>query len=299
VNISAIGLNWGDGIILDQEDGKFYGKTVDIAFKMGEDLGNDGEILISPSVYEIIKEEEMMKNFDIKYESDHSDCVGGFDYYHIRGHIDDSQLQSYVQIREHQPPEPSSGVQLFRDRLEPSANIDEVDRVIREKMEKENVVVVMFGADWSDYDEKHGLEYSLGVQKLFLQFLCETFEPFSGKKMTSMIFFFHDPVLALKACMKARELIRERNRLEGVTTFPFTGFGMHKGKILVVEGTELLIGDAINTASKLSDDLRDNESIHVSDDIFQEIMNFDEVKVLNMEKKDTGISGLVLEYYLV
>jgi len=287
---------------LDQEDGKFFGKTVNIAFKMGEDLGNGGEILISPSVYELIKEEEIMKNNHLEYESDHSDCLGGFDYYHIRGHIDMSQLQNHMQNGENKPLEesnPSGGIKLFRDRLEPGANIVELDKEIVERMEKAKIVVVMFGVEWDEIEANHGLDFCLEVQKLFLQLLCDTFEPFSGRKMTNMIFFFQDPVIALKACIKAREVFRERNQMEGVTKFPFIGFGMHMGKILVVEGTELLIGDAINTASKLSEDLRVNESIHVSDEIFKEIKEHDEVKVLNMEKKDTEISGLVLEYYFV
>jgi len=78
---------------------------------------------------------------------------------------------------------------------------------------------------------------------------------------------------------------------------PLNGFGIHEGRMLVIHGTELVLGDCINISSKLSEDLGANESINLSDDVYEHIKDREEIKSHSFEKKSSDISGLNIVYY--
>lgn len=112
---------------------------------------------------------------------------------------------------------------------------------------------VMYGLelDWSE-----GTYNVLQKKEKLHKLLEPVWSRFSGTEMEENFFFFEDPVDALLACLEARKTVKQMN--EGKppeAQVHVKGFGLHFSEVLVIPGTDVHWGDAVNTASKLGEDL--------------------------------------------
>jgi len=277
---------------IDREDGKIYGTSVSIAFKLGEDIGEGGEVLFTTAVKEAIKDDEYFKN--ATYTQEHSDLYGGFDFHRLKGTFDYETEYLEPKAAEDHP------CYLFLARRAAGDGFAEVDQQILQKYQKEKSVVVMYGCDWTSILKKHGIQRFLESQAKFLNLLSETFASFDGRKKTVLIYLFDDPVKAVLACVKAREIIKERySDANAEEYYPFEGFGLHSGNILEITGTELLLGDAINTASKLGEDIASGHQINISEEVYLELTKsgHEEVAKITFVEKICDLGALKLKYH--
>jgi len=113
--------------------------------------------------------------------------------------------------------------------------------------------------------------------------------------MSPMIFFFNDPRNAVEACYEARRLILEEMNHQEETSIPLRAFGMHIGKVLVVEGTDILFGDPINTSSKLGEDIGENMEINLSDTVYNLVKDTETTIAFTAKVKD--LSHVHFNYY--
>jgi len=288
VRLSGIGLHYGEGVFKDKE-GKFYGKDVNIGFKVGEDLCEGGEVLVTQRLYDIIISHEAFK--DVEFIKDHSDDFGGFDYYHLRGDtvykFQPSDIGPYYE-------EPNQKNE-FLSRLETNALIGDIDQSIREKYEKLDVASVMFGVDWDDIIDKHGVLHMLQVQSQFLSMLDRVFGNRGGKQMSPLIFFFDDPVKAVEGCIEARNIIVNEMNKDDKTSVPLKGFGVHIGLALHVPGTDILFGDPINVSSKLAEDIAEDMEINITGLVISRIKDIDLGVEFTPKTKET--SGVTFNYF--
>jgi adenylate cyclase len=56
IRLSGVGIHSGEGVWLDKKEGKIFGNVVDKAFRLGEDLCEDGEVLLSQHSWAKLKE---------------------------------------------------------------------------------------------------------------------------------------------------------------------------------------------------------------------------------------------------
>jgi len=292
VKLSGVGLHYGDGIVKDNE-GKFFGKCVSVAFKMGEDLCEDSEILVSDKVYEIIKLHDDFKNET--FTVDHCDEYGGFDCYHYRNFSSEHNPHRFELHHIEKYYEGDNPINEFLSRLEPGVDVVKLDQTLSIKYEQEDVVSVMFGVEWNSIIEKYNVLHMIKVQNIFLNLLRTVFESKGGRQMSSLIFFFNDAKNAVEACIEARRQILEDLNKKEETNIPLKGFGLHVGKVLVVDGTDVLFGDPINSSSKLGEDIAEGEEINLTDTIF----NLVSAKEHNIgfTPKVKEISNVTFNYY--
>jgi class 3 adenylate cyclase len=292
IKISGIGVNIGDDMHIDREDGKIYGTSVSIAFKLGEDIGEGGEVLFTTAVKEAIKDDAYFKN--ATYTQEHSNLYGGFDFHRLRGNFDYETEFQEPSVAEDHP------FYLFLQRRAAGLNFAEIDKKILEKYQREKSVVVMYGCDWTSILSKHGIQRFLECQAKFSTLLTETFAGFDGRKKDLYIYLFNDPVKAVLACAKAREIIRERYLDENSEEFyPLDGFGLHCGNLLQITGTEIMLGDAINTASKLGEDIATGQQINVSADVYLDLTKIgnEEICKIQFAEKNCDLGAFQLKYH--
>jgi len=149
----------------------------------------------------------------------------------------------------------------------------------------------MYGVEWEEVVKHHGMEKFLELQKTYLDLLDSTFINYGGEKKTSLIFIFSDGAKAVQACLEAKNKVTST-----LTQIPFKGFGLHVGPMIVVKGTELLLGDCINTASKLSEDLGAKGSVNVSDTLYDLIKDDAQLKSHSVEHKEQTLSGVTFKF---
>jgi len=188
-----------------------------------------------------------------------------------------------------------SPINLFLSRLEVDADLVKIDQEISSKYESENIISVMYGVDWEAIIENYDVAHSLRVQKKFLSLLNRVFHSNEGTQMSHLIFFFDDPVKALEACIEARREIVEVLNANEEDMVPLKGFGLHIGKVLVVEGTDILFGDPINTSSKLGEDIAEDMEINITDTIYNIVK--DRETDIQFTAKVKDLSGVHFNYY--
>jgi len=283
IKISGIGLNVDEGIYLDN-DGKFYGEAVNVAFKLAEDIAEGGEIIMTNQAYSQVSHFEKLNH--VTTEDGKLEDFEGLQYKRLKGSIE--YKESFIGFD--QVPE-SSPARIFVERFKCYQQCQAIDAKINKKLLQAQTTVVMYGVEWEKVEKQHGIEGFLGYQNRYLDLLVETFKKFGGEKKTSLIFIFSNAANAVKACLEAKKQVTTT-----LTDIPFKGFGLHIGPMIVVKGTELLLGDCINTASKLSEDLGAHGSVNVSDTLFELIKNDEELKKHNVEQKEQSLSGVAFKY---
>jgi class 3 adenylate cyclase len=74
----------------------------------------------------------------------------------------------------------------------------------------------------------------------------------NGIELEDVLWMFDDPVDALKAAIKTKMVMASFNYGKNLKDrVPIKGYGVHKGDMFFVEGTDVHWGDPVNTSSKL------------------------------------------------
>jgi len=290
VILSGIGLHVGvDDIYIDKEDGKVYGHSMNLCFEMGENEGEEREVMVTDVFYETVKHHEKMKG--ITWVEDHSDECGGFDFKRLKGDFGCQPLYpgfDKILISEDSP------CKLFWERQKvylENGDLTEIDAQINGLMRRHQETVVMYKVDWDDLIVV-GMHEFLTKKKIFLEVCAEHFAKFGGEKRTDMIFCFGDSANAVKACIDVRKTLGD-----SFGDIPFEAFGLHVGELLVINGTELLLGDCINTASKLGEDLGKDKFINVSDTVFEIVKDKEILSEHPPTFKDIDHSNVEFKFY--
>jgi len=75
-----------------------------------------------------------------------------------------------------------------------------------------------------------------------------------------------------------------------------TGFGLDSGDIISVPGTAIQIGDCINTASKLGEDIAKHGEINVTDKVFKVLKDHCLLEEFSTKKKTDEMSGVKFKF---
>jgi|TARA_B110000091_G_C13683892_1_gene419095 class 3 adenylate cyclase len=152
----------------------------------------------------------------------------------------------------------SPSLQLFAQRHDPAANVEELDREIADKF-KSNFTALMYSLDLETGAHLYGATQSIVLKSISLSIIRPIFLKYHAIELEDELFIFYEPADAVNAALDAKDAVQhynqqltsehEKNRLNVV------GWGIHVGTMIFVEGTDIHWGDPVNTASKLGQDL--------------------------------------------
>ena len=102
---------------------------------------------------------------------------------------------------------------------------------------------------------QRGEEEVLGLLRPVLQAAA-------GVEVEPCLWLYHSPADAVRAALSAATAAR--SPAAAAAAFTVSGFGVHHGELLYIEGTDVHWGDPVNTASKLGQDLASGGEVLVS-----------------------------------
>ena len=117
---------------------------------------------------------------------------------------------------------------------------------------------MMFEFEMDDLAETKGAAATLELKFHSLDLLRPVLLRFNAIPLEDVLYVFKDPEDAMDACIAAKGALdadNERRKKNGQDMIEISGFGMHTGTIVFVEGTDIHWGDPVNTSSKLGQDI--------------------------------------------
>jgi hypothetical protein len=155
----------------------------------------------------------------------------------------------------------------------------------------------MFG---TEQDWTRGFEVVLSLKAAMHQIAKPIFESHGGKEMEENFFVFDTPAPAVKSCIEIRDAVRAYNAAhDAVHHIILDGFGVHCSDMLIVPGTDIHWGDAVNTASKLGEDLAQNEELLISPEVMEKIRGDELLAGYTWETKVLHASGVDLTSFVL
>ena len=106
--------------------------------------------------------------------------------------------------------------------------------------------------------------------------------------------WFEDPADAIRAAIEVTEALRHDNRHRPREEHINLGIGIDWGRVLLVDGRDFY-GDAVNTGSKLGEDLADNREVFVS----KRAWDRSGLEMEGLVPRTRRISDIEIEYYEV
>eukprot|EP01130_Rhizamoeba_saxonica_P019220 TRINITY_DN9879_c0_g1_i1.p1 TRINITY_DN9879_c0_g1~~TRINITY_DN9879_c0_g1_i1.p1 ORF type:complete len:349 (+),score=102.42 TRINITY_DN9879_c0_g1_i1:489-1535(+) len=291
IRISGVGVDEGDGIYINPREGKFYGRHVDIAFKLGEDIVEDGEVCVSEFVYQNIKDDDRFR--DINFSNVEYDDEDDFNYRHLTGDVDyNCDLLDLQGI--------GTDTDIFLTRSYDS-DYETADLLIHEKYMKNNITVMMYGCDFGHITRKYDIQKCLKMRDTIFEMFDPIWKSFGGLEIEENFYIFDDPWDAIQACLITLDSIREYNRNQSEDNqIPLKGYGIHNGTMLLVPNSDIHWGDPVNTASKLGEDLAENGNIYISEYVYSLVSTqLEQQSNLEYTKLDLSASEADLTSYSI
>jgi len=85
---------------------------------------------------------------------------------------------------------------------------------------------------------------------------------------------FEDSNDAIRAALDTRAALKEYNsKQKKKNILDVTGFGIHTGELLFIDGTDIHWGDPVNTSSKLGQDTATDQDILVTKEVYDRLKN--------------------------
>jgi hypothetical protein len=143
IRLSGYGIEKGAGVWQDKHEGKFYGPVVDHAFHLGEDVVDNGSIIVGEKAYEEIKALEEFSH--LKFEEGQDDDIV---FWKVGG-------EQEKQYKGKDAPHPNVRVEQLLSRTVNHADENKLVSIDTEvKKDLKKYAAVMYGCDWPEVAEK-------------------------------------------------------------------------------------------------------------------------------------------------
>ena len=266
--LNGIGLDCGIGVVADRED-KLHGEVSNTAYHIGEDLCSGGRVLCSGRMANRLTVEGLKADIitceGIKVEQG----AEGESVHEIKS-IANAPTPDIVDTEDARFLHPN--LMAFARRHNVKITEKEVIQTIDVEIKKheKTYTALMFEFDMEALAMRSGAEATLTLKFQALDILRPVLSKFNAIALEDVLYVFTSPSDALAASLAARQTVEnwnEDNRLNHKDELEITGFGMHTGKIIFVEGTDIHWGDPVNTSSKLGQDIAKDGIILISDKV--------------------------------
>ena len=95
---------------------------------------------------------------------------------------------------------------------------------------------------------------------------------YGGNELEDVLWIFEDSKKAVAATMKLKDAIAAYNsEKKKCDQIVISGYGIHTGEMIFIEGTDIHWGDPVNTSSKLGQDLAKNGDFLVTSKVHDRI----------------------------
>lgn len=123
--------------------------------------------------------------------------------------------------------------------------------------------VLMFAFNLDDVEEQRGANFGLTFKFSSLEVLRPPLVENGGCEMEPELWLFGKAEDALKGAVELRRSVGAFNQKQKdpLDCINITGYGLHVGTLLLIDGTDIHWGDPVNTASKLGQDLAEGGDI--------------------------------------
>ena len=301
IKLNGIGIHCGGPVVLDRSSGVVRGPTASLTYHIGEDLCSDGRILVSSAVTDSIASGGGAHAHDLRELT--GEAEPGLRVFEVLP-AKEGGASSTERI-----PLPSVDDARF---LDPSliplcqrhADVDDAalaahdEKLARMLMLK---TVLMFrivddneaDAGYSDADA----DASRAMEERCLFMLRPLLKQCNGVELEGCLWCFESALDAIRGALAAKRVATTASGSFGVS-----GFGMHTGKMLFFEGTDVHWGDPVNTSSKLGQDLARGGALLISTAVRAELQRLAPRwlrRTLQLEPRDVTISKVNMTAYEV
>ena len=291
----SLGIGCGIGILLDNE-GSLHGKASNDAYHIGEDVCENGIVLVTALVEQRLKENETIATLIDN---------GGIVVNDFK--TEDEPDQLYKQIVVGTLPMEAKLVEtddlrylpkqlgLFASRHNPNTDLSTVDKSIADQF-KTNFTALMYHLDLESGAEEYGATQLIVLKAIALSLLRPVFEKYHAIELEPELFVFHEASEAVLAVLDAKVVIAHYNaslkEVDKKDSLTIHGWGIHHGTMIFVDGTDIHWGDPVNTASKLGQDLATNGDLLISKSVEEIVVNDASCKGVHFESRLLKRSGV-------
>lgn len=259
LNVSGMGISWGDDV---RDLGHaLHGVPVQEAFVLGEDVASGGEVLLSMAAYEAVKDMDFFAPMQAEKrveEHPNNDAVeGGLPPLQFFAVANAKDVGEEVAAPEFTIPEKLGQMflELSRQRLADLSLRSTIDSGLHKEFMSFRVAL-MFGTHGEEaLTVSRGLDYSLEIQAKKHELIDPVFQDHKGLMAEPSLVFFRKVEDAFLAAIQLRHLLHKYNAENPEHKIPVDCIGLHCGDVLIVPGTDIHWGDAVNTASKFAEDV--------------------------------------------
>ena len=276
IQLGGIGIHCGGPVVLDRKSDALRGAVSSLAYFIGEELCSDGTVLASQTIVERLGD-----------GSSHLGCT----FREVPQEEGDESAP--LPVYEVVPSASSSVLGLFSSDAEPlpaadddrylhksllplakrfacsdDASLAALDAELASLLRPAAVLMFRVFADAAEASSGYSTadaESAKKSEEACLRALRPIFKRYRGNELEPMLWVFESPLDAVKAALAAARASRSAADAPLPSErFRVSGFGVHHGSLLLIEGTDVHWGDPVNTSSKLGQDLAKDGEVLVS-----------------------------------
>ena len=276
IALNGVGVHCGGPVVVDRGSGEVFGPVASLAYHIGEDLCEDGRVLVSSAVVDTwvdsLSTPATEPDREFRFERFELDAEEGDLAVHKvlargGGAGTATPLPSYDDGRFLHP----SLLPLAARHMADEEDLTELDTRLSTMLRP--ACILMFriteavgeaeGSSTADALRMRRAEESC------LEALRPILRQYEGDELEPCLWCFDSPVNAVRAALAAARKTREK---AAACAFGVAGFGVHSGELLLIRGTDVHWGDPVNTASKLGQDLAEGGQLLVSEPVHHELL---------------------------
>lgn len=256
IKLNGIGVHCsGSGLIVDSHD-ELAGEAFREAYLIGEDTVEDGQIMVSSAVKERIENDPFFEKADFQeFASDENT------YWIVAGDPGPATC-NVVSCDADGHLDPGLLPLAQRHSLVGDALITLDKHITASNMSEKTVM--MFNLELANVGGGR-LEDILRQKYKVTSLIEPVLIKEGGRSLEPALWVFDTAAQALVGTLKMRSLVQESAELLQGTGI--IGYGIHTGKMLIIDGTDIHWGDPVNTSSKLGQDLAESGNILITPEV--------------------------------
>eukprot|EP00931_Biecheleriopsis_adriatica_P086702 TRINITY_DN61314_c0_g1_i1.p1 TRINITY_DN61314_c0_g1~~TRINITY_DN61314_c0_g1_i1.p1 ORF type:complete len:459 (+),score=76.86 TRINITY_DN61314_c0_g1_i1:25-1401(+) len=281
IKLNGIGIHCGEALTVDHH-GEMLGATAEGAYQLGEDVCENGNIVISQDVMHVIENDSTFTDFTFEPGEEDTGHFAAGSYFRLNSTskagrkrrlsvcaqsgkvhgVDSQQLSSGVRIAATDDDRflHPALLQLAERHSRSGEELEKLDTKIGEYMIE--CTALMFSMDLESAGSQ--VEAQVGLKLKTLAVIRPIFERHGGLWLEDLLWTFKTPGDGVNAALQAGRALENLSAREALGRI-VTGIGLHMGRMLAIRGTDVHWGDPVNTASKLGQDLARDGAILISE----------------------------------
>jgi class 3 adenylate cyclase len=300
ITLNGIAVVVGDDVVVDV-DGNLHGQTYRLAYEMGEDKAEGGEVVVSCKLAAELRRLRPPAFKDCKYEPFGSRHQGNDDDFVELEHVELNDGQPITVVPTSDVSLLPASVQDFTSRYSrPDTDLEQHDAALKMIFLRPRVVVMLRLYE-DAVAEQHGARRALEARHEMVQeVIAPVVDSRGGTSVEEALVLFDSPEDAVRACLDMQRACDEHTGKRGDSWYAtVTGYGVHVGPVLFVKDADVHWGDPVNTASKLGEDIAADGELLITSEIHASLAESGAARGLQFAPRTFHKSGVELEAFLV